>query len=110
MFCRRPTRVRRRAIAPSGPTPRYAVGSTVRVRTMHPFGHTRCPRYVRGKPGVVVRVDGRFPLPDVAAHSGASCDQYSYNLRFAGRDLWGEAAGSAEVVHVDLWESYLEAP
>jgi nitrile hydratase subunit beta len=106
----RPARANVAPAVPSGPAPRYAIGSTVRVRTMHPFGHTRCPRYVRGKPGVIVRVDGRFRLPDVEAHSDAPCDQYSYNLRFAARDLWGEAAGSAEAVHVDLWESYLETP
>jgi nitrile hydratase len=98
------------AAAPSAAAPRYVVGSNVRVRDLHPFGHIRCPRYVRGKRGAVVRVDGRFPLPDVAAHSGRPCDQYSYNVRFAARDLWGDAAGGAEAVHVDLWEEYLETP
>lgn len=106
----RPARLNGAPAAPSGATPRFAVGGTVRVRSLHPFGHTRCPRYVRGKPGVIMRVDGRFRLPNVAAHSSAPCDQYSYNLRFAARDLWGEAAGSAEAVYVDLWESYLETP
>src|SRR5262245_14808313 len=33
--------------------PRYAVGDRVVVMTRHPTGHTRCPRYVRGKPGVI---------------------------------------------------------
>ncbi len=96
--------------APSAPVPQYAVGSAVRVRDVHPLGHTRCPRYVRGKRGVVVRVDGIYPLPDVAAHAEQSCDQHSYNVRFAGRELWGDAAAGAEAVHVDLWESYLETP
>ena len=96
--------------APSAPVPRHAVGSTVRVRDMHPLGHTRCPRYVRGKRGAVVRVDGIYPLPDVAAHSDRACDQHSYNVRFAGRELWGDAADGAEAVYVDLWESYLETP
>jgi nitrile hydratase beta subunit len=96
--------------APSAAAPRFAVGGTVVVRNVHPLGHTRCPRYVRGKRGVVVRVDGRSPLPDVAAHASDRCDQYAYNVRFDGRELWGDAADSAAAVQVDLWESYLEAP
>ena len=35
--------------------PRFGVGDHVRVREWHPPGHTRCPRYVRGKAGTVVR-------------------------------------------------------
>ena len=96
--------------APSTAAARFTVGSTVTVRNAHPLGHTRCPRYVRGKRGVVVRVDDRFPLPDVAAHGGERCEQYAYNVRFDGHELWGKVADSATVVYVDLWESYLEAP
>src|SRR5262245_38276616 len=55
-------------VAPAGAAPRYAVGSAVRVINAHPAGHTRCPRYVRGKRGTVMRVDGPFRLPDVVAH------------------------------------------
>lgn len=95
---------------PSAAVPRFAVGSPVVVRNHHPLGHTRCPRYVRGKHGVIVRVDGVFPLPDVAAHTSQQCEQYAYNVRFEGRALWGDAADMAAAVHVDLWESYLEAP
>jgi nitrile hydratase subunit beta len=98
------------ASAPSAASPRFAVGSPVVVRNLHPFGHTRCPRYVRGKRGVVTRVDGRFPLPEVAAHTRERCGQYAYNVRFDGRELWGDPADRAAAVHVDLWESYLEAP
>src|SRR5262245_65706029 len=41
-------------VADAGPDvsePRFAVGDRVRVREWHPPGHTRCPRYVRGKEG-----------------------------------------------------------
>lgn len=96
--------------APSAAGPRFAVGSPVVVRNLHPLGHTRCPRYVRGKRGVVARVDGRFPLPDVAAHADDRCRQYAYTVRFDGRELWGDVADAAAAVYVDLWESYLEAP
>ncbi len=95
---------------PSASTPRFAVGDPIIVRNMHPLGHTRCPRYVRGKRGVVTRVDGSFSLPDVAAHGGGSCKQFTYCVRFDGRELWGDAADAATTISVDLWESYLEAP
>jgi len=94
--------------APSGPQPRFALGGRVRVRNDHPRGHTRCPRYVRGRCGEVVRIDGRFPLPDVAAHLPQRCEQFQYCVRFAAAELWGAAAGMGESVHVDLWENYLE--
>ena len=89
--------------------PRFAVGDRVRVRNLHRSGHTRCPRYVRGKRGVVVRVDGAFPLPDIAAHSDRACEEHAYGVRFEARELWGDGGGVAEAIHVDLWESYLEA-
>jgi len=96
------------AAVPSGTEPRFAIASRVRVRSDHPLGHTRCPRYVRGRRGEIVRVDGRFALPDVAAHSSQRCGQFQYCVRFAAAELWGTAAGSGESMHVDLWESYLE--
>lgn len=94
----------------SATTPRFAVGNAVVVRNVNPLGHTRCPRYVRGRRGHVARVDGRFALPDATAHGGERYKQYTYNVRFDARELWGDAADSAAPVYVDLWESYLEAP
>lgn len=94
----------------SAATPRFAVGDAVAARNLNPLGHTRCPRYVRGKRGHVTRVDGRFALPDATAHDGERCKQYTYNVRFDAHELWGDAADSAAPVYVDLWESYLEAP
>ncbi len=96
------------AAAESAAQPRFVLGARVRIRNEHPLGHTRCPRYVRGKRGVIVRVDGRFPLPDAAAHDGTRCEQHQYTVRFSGPELWGSTAGPAELVHVDLSEGYLE--
>ena len=100
------------ATAPDAPpsAPRFAVGDAVRVRNLHPSGHTRCPRYVRSRRGVVVRVDPTFVLPDLAAHGVRSPKETTYGVRFAARELWGEPGGEREAVHVDLWESYLETP
>lgn len=96
------------AFAPSGTESAFAPGTAVRVLDEHPHGHTRRPRYVRGKRGVVVRVAGPFAVPDVAAHAGHKCRQFQYCVRFEAHELWGETAGAGDVVHVDLSEGYLE--
>ena len=86
---------------------RFGVGDRVRVRECHPAGHTRCPRYVRGKAGVVVRVDGIYSLPDVEAHGSARRHEPTYSVRFDAADLWRDGQRGVSV-HVDLWDSYLE--
>jgi nitrile hydratase len=87
---------------------RFAVGDRVRVRERHPLGHTRAPRYVQGKRGVVVRVDGAVNVPDIEAHGGGRVKRATYSVRFGSRELWGEGGAEGEAVHVDLWECYLE--
>ncbi len=97
-------------VADAGPDvnePRFRAGDGVRVRDWHPPGHTRCPRYVRGKPGVVVRVDGTHSVPDVEAHGTARRREPTYSVRFDAADLWGDGQRGVSV-HVDLWDSYLE--
>jgi nitrile hydratase subunit beta len=89
--------------------PRFGPGDRVRVRDWHPPGHTRCPRYVRGKAGVVVRVDGIHSVPDVEAHGAARRHEPTYSVRFDAADLWGDGQHGVSV-HVDLWDSYLERP
>ncbi len=101
-----------RAAPPTGAgpdvtAPRFAVGDRVRVRDWHPPGHTRCPRYVRGKTGVVVRADGTYSLPDIEAHSASRRIEPTYSVRFEAADLWGDDQRGA-AIHVDLWDSYLE--
>lgn len=89
--------------------PRFRAGDRVRTRNVHPPGHTRLPRYVRGKQGVVERVYDAFVLPDAHAHGEGENPEYVYCIRFDARELWGDSAEPREVVHVDLWESYLES-
>jgi len=88
--------------------PRFGVGRRVRVREWHPLGHTRAPRYVQGKRGVVTRLDGAFSLPDVEAHSESKRLEPTYSVRFTADELWGDGGSPGESVQVDLWESYLE--
>jgi nitrile hydratase len=84
------------------------VGDRVRVREWHPLGHTRAPRYVQGKRGVITRVDGPFNLPDVEAHGGDTLPDPTYSVRFTSHELWGEGGAEGEVINVGLWEHYLE--
>lgn len=88
--------------------PRFAVGDHVAVRDIHPAGHTRVPRYVRGKRGVVVRVAPQFVFPDLAGHGVHARREPTYHVEFPARDLWTDATASRETVILDLWESYLE--
>ncbi len=87
--------------------PRVQAGDRVRVRAWHPPGHTRCPRYVRGKAGVVVRLDGSHSVPDVEAHGAARRYEPAYSVRFDAAELWSDGQHGV-CVHVDLWDSYLE--
>ena len=43
--------------------PRFKVRQRVRARNINPIGHTRLPRYVRGKTGVIVRDHGVYLFP-----------------------------------------------
>ena len=94
-------------IRESGPAPRFAPGDAVVTRAMHPRGHTRLPRYARGKGGVVHRCHGIHVFPDTNAHGQGEQPQPLYSVRFDARELWGESAEPNQAVHIDLWESYL---
>lgn len=87
---------------------RFEVGDRVMARNQNPVGHTRLPRYVRGKHGFVERVHGVFVFPDSNAHGQGENPQWLYTIRFSGPELWGEEADPSLVVSVDAWESYLE--
>jgi nitrile hydratase len=81
----------------------------VRARNIHPEGHTRLPRYVRGKRGVITKDHGVWALQDTDADGERVGDpQHVYTVRFASRELWGEAASRLDSVYVDMWEDYLE--
>src|SRR5262249_7128131 len=88
--------------------PRFVVGDRVRVRDLHFDGHTRCPRYVRGRRGVVVRIEPRAALPEVEAHRREQILEPTYGVRFEGAELWGDTTDADAAVHVDLYERYLE--
>jgi nitrile hydratase beta subunit len=87
--------------------PRFKAGQRVRARIIQPTGHTRLPRYVRGKSGVVVLDRGVFLFPDTNAHLLGEKPQHLYSVRFAAREVWGEQASTRDSIHVDMWDDYL---
>jgi nitrile hydratase beta subunit len=95
-----------RRVAPA--EARFTVGQQVRARNIHPTGHTRLPRYARGKVGTIHRDHGVHVFPDTNAHSLGENPQRLYSVRFAGRELWGEQASERDAVYIDMWEGYLE--
>ena len=88
--------------------PRFQSGDRVVTRNLHPAGHTRLPRYARGKRGVVVRAQGAWVFPDTNAHGLGEAPQHLYSIRFDGAELWGASAEARAAVYLDLWESYLD--
>lgn len=94
---------------PSPPTepPRFSLGDRVRARVRQPIEHTREPRYVRGRVGVVDLHYGGEPLPELAGE-GVRREEHLYRVRFEGRELWGPDHHPNDSVYIDLVESYLE--
>ena len=90
--------------------PAFKPGQRVRARNLNPEGHTRLPRYTRGKVGTVLRNNGAFALQDTDTNGiwlGGRA-QPVYTIRFTAQELWGEQSSSRDGVYVDLWEDYLE--
>src|SRR5579863_5276627 len=88
--------------------PQFKVGHRVRARNMNPTGHTRLPRYARGKLGIITRDHGVYDFPDTRAHFQGDKRQHVYSVRFAARELWGEHASPKDSVYLDMWDDYLE--
>jgi nitrile hydratase len=98
-------------------TARFAAGDRVAVRNLNPAGHTRAPRYIRGKRGEIARDYGVFVFPDSNAMGHGKAPQHLYSVRFEGEEVWGPPgppgaevshATAREAIYLDLWDSYLE--
>jgi nitrile hydratase subunit beta len=87
---------------------RFQAGQRVRARNMNPVGHTRLPRYTRGKQGTVERDHGVFVFPDTDAHFLGEKPQHVYTVRFSARELWGDQAKPRDTVCIAMWDDYLE--
>ena len=88
--------------------PSFTVGQRVRARNINPLGHTRVPRYARGKTGVVHRDHGVYVFPDTNAHFQGEKRQHVYSVRFTAGELWGDSVSRRDSVYLDMWDDYLE--
>jgi nitrile hydratase len=87
---------------------RFAVGDAVRTYAGEVPHHTRLPRYVRGKRGVIERVHGAHVFADAHATGRGESPHWLYTVAFDARELWSGDAGATQVVSIDAWEPYLE--
>lgn len=102
-------------LAKGGPTERnsdvparFKLGDRVRAKNMHPSGHTRLPRYVRGHVGTIELLHGVHVFPDSNAKGQGEQPQWLYTVRFAATELWGPDGDPHQSVSVDAWDSYLD--
>jgi nitrile hydratase len=102
-------------LAKGGPTERpaaapalFAVGDAVRAKNMNPTGHTRLPRYVRGRRGRIARVHGAHVFPDANAAGAGEDPRWLYSVAFDAVELWGPDARPGDEILIDLFEPYLE--
>ena len=88
--------------------PRFKSGDRVHVRNINPQGHTRMPRYIRGKVGLIERDHGVFVFPDTYAAGQGEKPQHVYLVRFSAKELWGADARGNDELLVDVWDDYME--
>jgi len=87
---------------------RFKPGDRVRAKNIHPAGHTRLPRYVRGHVGVVERLHGSHVFPDSVVAGQGESPQWLYTVCFNSRELWGPEADPTVTVSIDAFEPYLD--
>lgn len=87
--------------------PRFKLGDVVVALNIHPSGHTRLPRYIRGKKGVVERDHGVFHLPDSRAAGKGDAAQHMYTVCFDAREVWGDKAPAKDSLRINLWDDYM---
>ena len=88
--------------------PAFMVGERIRTLNIHPAGHTRLPRYLRGHFGKISSIQGCHVFPDSNASDKGEDPRWLYSVRFDGTELWGEDHESNQSVYADMWEPYLE--
>ena len=91
-----------------GAVQRFKAGDEILVRNINPRGHTRLPKYLRGKRGVVERDHGVFIFPDTNAHRQGEKPQHVYSVRFSSVELWGREGSPKDSCIVDVFDDYMD--
>ncbi len=86
--------------------PSFSPGDIIKVKNLNPKGHTRLPRYVRGKTGAIHRYYGVHDFDDSRSQGSGYCPQPLYIVMFSAKELWGSNASALDALHIDMWESY----
>ncbi len=86
----------------------FKVGDAVRARVMNPLGHTRLPRYVRGRRGRIAALRGVHVFADASAAGRGEDPHWLYSVSFDAAEVWGPEGRSGDTIVIDLWEPYLE--
>lgn len=96
------------AARPETTKPAFTVGDVVHTVNTHPQGHTRLPRYARGRVGEITQVLGFHVFPDSAGNLKGDDPQWLYQVRFTAQELWGKDKNLRDTVTLDLWEPHFE--
>ena len=86
--------------------PRHSVGDEVIARNDHPAGHSRMPRYVRGRRGIIHNHHGVHLFQDEVDEDVGQ--QHLYTVKFSASELWGSRAHPNDVVYAELSDYHLE--
>ena len=89
--------------------PKYKPGDKVRILERNQPGHVRTPIYVRGKAGVIERIVGSFPNPELLAygHTGLPYKML-YRVNFRQSDLWDDYDGPLnDTLEIEIYEHWL---
>ena len=90
---------------PATVEPRFQIGDEVLVRNNHPDGHTRCPRYTRGRRGIIQLHHGVHHFQDDEPEDAG--EQHLYTVVFTGKELWGDRGHENDRISAELWEIHL---
>ena len=86
----------------------FAPGARVRVSARPHDGHHRTPAYLKGKTGVVERVQPAHTDPETRAYGGNGLpERLVYLVGFEQAELW-PGYGAGDRLFADVFEHWLE--
>jgi len=87
---------------------RFRVGDRARTKETMPYGHTRLPRYARGRVCTIVAERGPFIVADRNSEKRDTTPDTLYTVEFDAQDLWATEASTGDTVLIDAWDCYLD--